>query len=737
MKGKIVLLLSTFFVCHNVQAQTLNKSVGKHSALTKQYLSIVNSPDKNAADAKFVHSRIDGQKYVSAFVKINEQLQAGDFEDLGILVGTKAGNVWTVKIPVGKMQAFTALESGIDFVQLDSPVSPTLEEARAATNVDEVHQGLDLPQAFTGKDVVMGILDVGFDYTHPTFYDTLGTNYRIKRIWEQKSVGLPPAGYAYGHEFRDTEDMIEAETDNANESHGAHVAGIAAGSGFGGDGDEYRGVAYESDLVFVGITPPQEQWQNTGMTDLVDGINYVFEYADAQGKPAVANLSWGCSIGPHDGSSLFSQAVNNLTGPGKIFTISGGNNGEQNLHLRKQFSATDSLLQSFVRFNTNLGEDKTWIDIWGDTGENFCIQLGTYEGQSVNALTDFMCIEDTTMDTMLIGSDSDTLFVQLSTVSSDVNGKPHAFLDIHSKTNDNISLAIKGSSGEVNVWMGYIFGSRGYYGEFVTNGLPGATVGDDVMTVGEMACTESAIAVGAYASKVSFINLADQSLSYSNYVDPNHICPFSSKGPTVDGRMKPDITAPGMTIASSVNSFDSEYLDDGSDYDFIVHQFTDETTDQVYNYAENSGTSMAAPMVAGIVALCLEANPHATPAELITLLGETAIKDIYTTDNPDPDVWGYGKVDAHAMLQTIPVSVQDHYVSTHDLVYPNPTSDQLNLNVPGDKVITIINSLGQTCRRLLTSDPSISLQHLAPGIYHLNLHSLDGRLILERKVVKH
>jgi minor extracellular serine protease Vpr len=736
MKSTRFLILSFLLFCLNIQAQTPHKNIGKQSALTNQYLFAAESLATAPINSKFVYSKIENQKYVNAFVKINDHLVSSDFENLGILVGTKAGNIWTIKIPVDRVEAFTSLESGIDFIQLDQPIYSTMDVARSKTNVDLVHEGTDLPQAFTGKDVVVGILDVGFDYTHPTFYDVDGNDYRIKRIWEQKSTGTPPSGYSYGHEIVDAMDMIAEQTDNPEQSHGSHVAGIAAGSGFGGDGDEYKGVAYESDLVLVGITPAQDQWHNTGMTDIVDGLNYIFDYADSQGKPAVANLSWGCSIGPHDGSSLFSQAVNNLTGAGKIFTVSGGNNGGQNLHLNKVFSNTDSLLQSFVSFNTNLADKKTWIDIWGDAGETFCIQFGTYNGINNNAATDFMCIENSTIDTFLIGSDNDTFFINLSTVSADINGKPHAFLDVYSKTNDNIGLSVKASSGAVNVWMGYVLESRGYYGEFVTNGVAGATAGDDDMTVGEMGCTESAITVGAYASKVSFTNLSGQNLSYSGYVLASRICPFSSKGPTTDGRTKPDITAPGMTLASAMNSFDSNYAPGGPNYNLVVHKYTDASTAHDYYFGESSGTSMSAPMTAGIVALFLEANPLATPAELITLMGDTAIKDTHTTDTPDANIWGFGKIDAYAMLQSFIISGLEENVLEDKQVYPNPTSDLLNMDLECAKLIMVTNMIGEICKRFETSDRSVSLKDLAAGMYYVSVYSLDGELLLEEKVVK-
>jgi len=516
MKSPALLSLCLLLFCLNTKAQNLPDNIVKQSVLTHQYLSSVNQNAPAKANPKFVYTELGNQKYLNAFVKVNDQLVAEDLDSLGILVGTKAGNIWTVKIPTNQVEAFTALERGIELVELDQPIFINMEEAREKTNVDMVHEGTDLPQAYTGKDVVVGILDVGFDYTHPTFYDVDGVEHRIKKVWEQKSTGTPPAGYSYGHEMDNSTDMITQQTDSGAESHGTHVAGIAAGSGFGGDEDEYRGVAYESDLVLVGITPAQNQWHNTGMTDIVDGLNYIFEYADAQGKPAVANLSWGCSIGPHDGSSLFSQAVNNLTGAGKIFTVSGGNNGGQNLHLNKAFSDTDSILQSFIEFNANLPDQKTWIDVWGVEGEPFCIELGTYNDLNNNASTDFICLQNTTTTEQiyLVGSDNDTVYVDITTTSADINGKPHAFLDIYSKTNDDLAISVKATTGEVHAWMGYVQNTRGIYGEFVSNGLAGAVDGDDDMTIGEMGCTESAITVGAYASKVSFTNLSGQNFEF-------------------------------------------------------------------------------------------------------------------------------------------------------------------------------------------------------------------------------
>ena len=704
----------------------------KQSALTLQYAT----KEVSRLDSKLVFSEIQNEIYVSAFIKVNNKFNVDVLNDLGVLIGTKAGDILTIKIPVNQVKNVASLQNGIDFIQLDHPISSNLDAARSKTNVDMVHNGTSLPQAYSGKGVVVGILDVGFDYSHPTFYDENGVNYRIKRIWEQKTNGTPPIGYSYGHEITDTLVMVAQETDNNQQSHGTHVAGIAGGSGYGGSASEYKGVAYESDLVLVGITPSSDQWTNTGMTDIIDGLNYIYDYAESLGKPAVANLSWGCSIGPHDGSSLFSQAVDNLTEPGKIFTISAGNNGGNKLHVSKSFSATDTVLQSFAKISLGPEGRKTWIDIWGEPNEIFCIDLSTYSGGNPYTSTGFFCVDDSSLDTFIIGSDSDTLFINATTTTSDVNGKPHVLLDLYSKTNSRIALSIKGNSGSVNAWMGYVYESSGIYGEFLGYSTPNFVDGDDEMTIGEMACTESAITVAAYASKNVFTNISGQNSSYASYVQTDDICPFSSHGPSLGWTTKPDITAPGMTIASSVNSYDTGYSPGGSSYGSVVHSFVNPSNSQTYYFGEMSGTSMSSPMVAGIVALVLEANPNATPQEIKMLMKYSAIKDGFTTPNPEPTIWGDGKIDAFGMLSEIDNLglMNENLVS--DFIYPNPFSDYVVINFKGQKKAVITNNLGQVCLNTTVTGSKIETKNLEAGTYFISIYDENSEMIGQQKLIK-
>jgi subtilisin family serine protease len=187
----------------------------------------------------------DGTPLLSAFLQVEPAISEEELLALGVHIGTKAGSVWTAQIPPASLRQLTRV-AGLRYIQLDEPVVPQLDSARRASRVDSVHQGLNLPQAFHGQGVVVGIIDAGFDYGHPTLFDTTGTGYRVRKVWEQKVSGAPPAGYAYGRELTDSNALWMAGTDLNTTSHGAHVAGIAAGSGAGGPGGSmrFRGMAW-------------------------------------------------------------------------------------------------------------------------------------------------------------------------------------------------------------------------------------------------------------------------------------------------------------------------------------------------------------------------------------------------------------------------------------------------------------------------------------------------------------
>ncbi len=686
-----------------------------------------------------------GRRLLPALILTDGRLKPAALEQKGIRVNTQAGKVWTVEFEEKSFRQLCRALPGVRYIELDVPLAFSMDSARRTTRTDSAHAGIGLPKGFSGKGVVMGVLDVGFDYDHPAFYDTAYSHYRVRRIWEQKAAsGTPPAGFTYGREIADTAQMKTAGTDNPDNTHGMHVAGIAAGSGAGaGDSSnqKYRGIAYNADLVLVGITPAATAWTSTSMSDIIDGMNYVYAYAGSVQKPAVVNLSWGCPVGPHDGASLFSQACDALTGPGKIFVLSGGNNGDNAIHLQKTFTATDTLLKSYFNFpQTPIGK-RSWIDIWGEAGQNLEVQLTLYNGLTKGDSTGWIPLGTAARPVVLRSSRGDTLDGFVSAAVAAFNNKPRILLDLHSRTAGRLLLSVRGSAGTANAWAGYVYQTTGYYGNFA-GGLGGAVSGNSDMTVSDMVTSQSALAVAAYASKNVFTNINGTPVSYLNYVPNGDIVPFSSRGPAADGRIKPDIAGPGLVLSSPINSYDTSYAAGGSDRGSVVTEWT-APNGRTHRYAALMGTSMSSPAVAGIAALLLEADPDLNPYRLKEILQETALQDNFTGVLPagGTAVWGAGKVNAYSALQkalaTLGISeVVQNPAQLPVLLYPNPVSNASTLEYfstqPETAVVRLSDATGKLLRQqswsLATGANTLVIQWegLPSGLYFVSLQTPQG-----------
>jgi minor extracellular serine protease Vpr len=705
------LFMLLIFLSMAVVAQDRTAPRPKLSPLTRKYLGELQAaPQKGKAPEGFLYKQDNaGGLLVSALIKVSDAgaAQAG-LQAIGATVGTKAGNVWTVRVPYSKVPDFAAISS-IAYIQMDEPATPHLDKARKTTRVDSVHSGINLPMAYSGKGVIVGVVDFGFDYNHPTFYDTLRASYRIKRVWEPNGTGTPPAGYSYGAEITDTNQIKARGTDNAEQTHGTCVAGMAAGSGFGSPtAGKFRGMAFDADLVMVGVRRDKigQQWLEGSFTDFLDGISYIFNYAASVGKPCVVNISWGSQSGPHDGTTLLNEGFNNLTGPGKILVMSAGNEGEEKIHLSKNFTAADTTLNTFLSFSSPAYK-RTWIDVWGEPGQTFCGEVTLYAGNVAGSTTGFTCIDDGIHNKFLISANGqDTCFVQFITSAAEYNGKPRITIDIYNKATDTVGISLKGISGAIHAWNEYYYYgyTYGFQSAFDNLKQSWAASGNTATTVSDMGAAESVLLVGAYASKVAFTSINGGSQTYSGYVAANRLVPFSSRGPLVDGTVKPDITAPGLTIATSVSSYDTAYTPTGSSSDLTVSSTYDSVLGKTFYYSEFTGTSASAPAASGIVALLLQKNKHLTPAEVKDIIATTAITDVYTGALPveGNNNWGHGKINAYGAIKLVP-EVTGIYSYTGEKLscglYPNPGTGLFTLRYTAEKQdklnIEVYNIMGK------------------------------------------
>ena len=734
---KVKLALFLMLLAVELQAQTDNV---RFSASLMQWLHNTEcTPENNRSSGLYKTNDI---QYLSAFIKVSKTIDQALLNKLGVIVGTKAGDIWTVQIPKERVVAFTRLP-GIEYIELDRPVRQQMDSARYYTHVDSVTKGIGLSMPFTGKGVVVGISDNGFDYTHPAFFDTANSTSRIKRVWIQSLTGTPPAGYSYGAEFIDTTSILNQKYDDPKQgSHGNMVASIAAGSGMGSKSNSlYRGVAYEADLVMVTGPTTYLDWRAINMTTLIDGFNYIFQYSQSVGKPAVINVSLGSLLGPRDGTSLFSQACDNLTGSGKILVMAAMNLGGTQVHVKKTFTPSDTVLSTLIpNLTVDNGLHKNYIDMWGDSLKLFCLKFSMYNNGSVVDSSEVYCLDNSVKDFFLIGSDNDTCFITLTTKQQEYNKRPHAAFEIYSKTKDTLMLSAIATDGDVHMWQEYFDTSwNTYSGEFLGDGTR-LTAGDDNYTIGEMNCTKSAITVGASVSKIAWKTV--NNLTYYNpaYTAHGTLAPYSSHGPAMHNRMKPEITAPGGMIVSATSSYDADFLPDGTKYStFAVSKYISPRNSRTYYYGIGQGTSFAAPVVSGIVALMLQANPSLTPESIKEILNKTAIRDTFTTQYPNPVLWGAGKINAYAAVKEALLSSDVVSVPTEEIevkIYPNPASDKFTIEFESPKAGNFLVEVTDIAGKLMQTrlfQVSVGVNQLtfqmdsnAKGLFFVNIIGNGG-----------
>jgi minor extracellular serine protease Vpr len=695
-----------------------------------------NNPE--VTSRKILLREQDGETYISALVKVNGIINEGLFSRYKVKIGTKAGNIMSIRLPLTELSEFIN-EVEFDYFQVDEPVFGKLDEALSATNVAQVHRGENLFLPVTGKDVIVGVVDFGFDYTHPVFFSEDGQDYRVKRVWVQNAVGASPAGFEYGLELTE-EGEIQSYGYDVSISHGTHVTSIAASSGY--LNQSYRGVAPESDLVLV--TPERggvNEIFETGQSNILDGVAYIFNYADQVKKPAVVNLSLGSHFGPHDGTSLFDQAVNALIGKGRMVVGAAGNEGQRKMFIQNNFAVQRSEFYTFIDpADFSLA---SYVDTWGVEGEEYCMRLFLVDpdGEILDRSEVFCTSDDEEQEFELFDPNLNlpaNFYVYTS--PSEFNNKPRVLIYQENFTGNHVLLGVQAEKGIVRMWNVGL--GRG--GDFVGAAQNEVIDGVNTTTVVEVGGTSpKIISVGAYTLKNNYGNLNGSTENVEGTV--GNIAPFSSRGPTADGRIKPDITAPGNTVVAAVNSFDGFY---GTNNQRVVDQVQE--NGKTYYYAAFEGTSMATPMVTGLVALMLEVNPLITPEETRGFLLNNSIVDNFTAATPNT-VWGYGKMDALSTIQATALATglsQNNPGKYNIIVYPNPSNGKVLIKGNSEKE----EALNQLEYKLM--DPRgrilsygrpqfdhfdnyyLNFSHLKTGIYIL-LFTYEGktetiRIILEK-----
>lgn len=669
-------------------------------------------------------NKINGSYYLSVLAKVNSNFNKIELESDAIIVGAIIKDIVSLKFPLTQLSSIDNL-NGIDMIQVAGKIRPTLSKVLKDIRADSVHAGINLPQAFTGQDVLIGITDWGFDYTHPNFYDTLLQDTRILAAWDQyKTSGPTPVGFNYGTEFSTPTDLLNAGSDTSNiysyNYHGSHVAGITGGSGAG---TVYRGVAFEAQYLFATFLVDE--------SSVLDAWQWMYDKSITENKNLVINMSWGLyHTGALDGTSLLSQALDNFSDLGVLFVSSAGNNGDNNFHIKKEF--TNDTLLTRVNYSSTAYSQYYWgqsLHAWGDVDGEFSAGLQILNSSNVlmgetpmfstlttTSYVDSFVVVNGVLDTIWYNLAMDNMYP--------TNNRPQMRLRVKKNSSYKTILKSFANSGTVHYWnVGETTTDVGNWGDDFTSIGVDYTAGDAKYGIGAPACSGKAISVAAHSS---------ENVIASGAVFGGSLANFSSEGPLMNEMLKPDISAPGVSVGSSVSSFTDASYNVTTTVSFNGNN---------YDFTKISGTSMSSPVVAGVCALVWEANPYLASWQVKDIIIQTAREDVKTGDitSSGSTEWGFGKVNAYQAIQlalTI-VGANENAKVIEWSLYPNPTSELLNIHgLEKDvKYIQIVNLNGQLIKELNYTN-QIDINKLSNGIYILRLIN-DNHVEQRKFIVKH
>lgn len=439
----------------------------------------------------------------------------------------------------------------------------SLDSCRAMTKTTEVNAGkAPLTQAYLGDGVIVGVIDGGMQYDHPTYLDENG-NLRFRKVWDFDENGNPIVltdpqailarkcsyGSRYGY---------------ATTNHAAHVAAIAAGSG------RHKGMAPAADILFADFVIPmsKDSLLEIYQRQLIKNIRDMQAYADSVNKPIVINISLAQNIGFSTELAAMQKEFESLTGPGHIIVAAAGNEGNMEEQIHYLNGGTNTSTTFNVKIMPAPMANKVYV-------------------RSADSIELIPVIPDDYKQMY------QTSYVRLPDAP---DGKRVYRLNISPKGMPammpfQVEIQVKGNATfEIYTTLCGI-----------ENSLASGCTVSNAYTVAIPASYPNVIAAANYAVNDGKMEMA----------------PSSCWGPTWDGRNKPDVTAIGSVISAG-NYY---YAMNSSD---VTEAYTYAGVDSLETWCAQYGTSQASPMTAGIIALWLQANPKLTPEDILAVIKKTA-----------------------------------------------------------------------------------------------------------------
>lgn len=536
----------------------------------------------------------------------------------------------------------TTLSNDTRIVRLTASkrLRPFLQKARQVTGVDRVHAGDNLDTPFTGKGIVIGVIDQSFEFKHMGFLDENGKS-RIKMLWD-RSKDIEKDIQSKAAPVYNVDALSKThETYDPGSGHGTHVTNIAAGSKHADN--PFYGVAPKADIVVI-----PSSFENT---EIIEDIRSVKAYASREHKPWVVNLSLGSVIGPHDGSTDYDQAIDRMAqDKGGIVVGAMGNEGDQYFHAFSSFQPGETK-QVFIHYEKDQDgnateDDLTHIDFWGISEVN----------AEQFTVTPILAVKSSNAEQLKVkkyGADFWKKYLDDGKVWSEIspkNNRENHFVGVkmnklledlgsrYKKIIFGVEITAKSTNTADATLHGWIYSEEPNYARFVkakTDSKFESIKPDNLYIVGEGgASIPSAIAVGSFTTTVT--DQHEKEGAHST---------FSSNGPWLNPNYpKPAVLAPGASIMSALNKY-------APGFDKNNAAYSNRFNNKVYHYGYMEGTSMATPFVAGSIALWLEANPQLSYTDVLDIIKETSTKHADMEGEAWTPTYGYGLINVYEGLK--------------------------------------------------------------------------------------
>jgi len=337
--------------------------------------------------------------YIDAIITFDGDRKA--LYDNGVKLICVRDNMAIASVPVNRLETIAALPS-VYLIESSQPSYPYLDKSTDMIGAVKVREQL----GYTGKGVLVGIIDSGIDWQHEDFINEDGTT-RIKYLLDMSRPGT-----IYGSTLYTENDINNALQGMGNvyerdySGHGTHVAGIAAGDGstdayYG----TYAGVAPEASLLIVKATRDENSSEFL-TSDQIIALHFIDSLATALQMPYVVNLSFGGHSGAHNGTSSMERLIDNIIGvgkPGKAIVTVAGNDRNEDIHAKAEFgNGTYSKEIKFTidEYNPSPGKgnDRILFDIWYDGDQKIAVTIITPNGKSIGPVNQGEVMDENTED---------------------------------------------------------------------------------------------------------------------------------------------------------------------------------------------------------------------------------------------------------------------------------------------------------------------------------------------------